>query len=176
MLVFRSMLLHRGIFTEGLENRRLIQVFDIFPSPSDYNTYAPKILHVPGNETYSDLMIRLNRHHLTSNIINVIGFLNALTGCGHRHEMFSKYFRDKYFYFASEGLRGRLEIIPGQAQEINKYIIINKGDDLPSQIREAYTYYCYNRQLAIYSMLLLLVIIFACYVILTTIRKNKRAW
>jgi ectoine hydroxylase-related dioxygenase (phytanoyl-CoA dioxygenase family) len=54
ILLFYSNLLHRGIFTENLTHRRLIQVFEIFPSTKSFNKYKNQILHIKGNEQYSD--------------------------------------------------------------------------------------------------------------------------
>jgi hypothetical protein len=163
VLIFSSTILHRGIFNQNDKNRRLVQVFDVFPTASEYNIYAPKILHAQGDEKYSDIMIQLNKYYVTASILNIIGFLNALTGYGHRHAMFKKELGGKYIYISSEGLRGRIEIVPNSLQEINKYIIVNKGDDLPEYLRDSYMYYCYNRQLTLYSLLFILVVMVICY-------------
>lgn len=40
-------MLHRGIFTEHLPNRRLIQLFDIYPNENILNKVHNKILHIP---------------------------------------------------------------------------------------------------------------------------------
>ena len=50
ILVFNSCLLHRGIFTEGLKHRRLLQVFEVFPNETIFNKLNKVIVHVPGKE------------------------------------------------------------------------------------------------------------------------------
>ena len=46
MIVFHANIHHRGIFYETSENRRLLQVFDIFPNKYIYMSYYPKFLSV----------------------------------------------------------------------------------------------------------------------------------
>jgi hypothetical protein len=83
LLVFYATLLHRGVFTDTqAKNRRLIQVFDSFANDADYQALAPRIVHVPGDETHSNMMIALSKRPWAIAPLNMYGYLNAATGYG----------------------------------------------------------------------------------------------
>ena len=52
MLVFHANMHHRGIFFETVKDRRLLQVFEIFPNNDTYTVYYPKILSVLSRQSF----------------------------------------------------------------------------------------------------------------------------
>ena len=52
MLVFHANMHHRGIFYETADDRRLLQVFDIFPNNDIYTSYYPKLLSVITGQSF----------------------------------------------------------------------------------------------------------------------------
>ena len=167
VLLFYSNLLHRGIFTENLAHRRLIQVFEIFPSSQLYNNYKNKILHIKGDEKYSDFAIKLSRNTITSSVLNVYGYLNSSMGYGIMPE--SK--KMDIIYLSSEGLRGRLIPVKNSWQDINKYIINSDVNDMPKELERKMRYICYNRQYIIYMIILLMLLCLIIIFIILTYKK-----
>jgi hypothetical protein len=166
ILLFYSNLLHRGIFTENLTHRRLIQVFEIFPSTESFNKYKNQILHIKGNEQYSDFMIKLSRINITSNMMNIYGYFNSSMGYG----IMPEFEQMGVTYLSSEGLRGRLIPVKNSWQDINKYIINSDLNDMPNHLEKKMRYICYNRQYINYTIIS---IILLCLIILVTILTYK---
>src|SRR5579872_1061911 len=80
LLIFQSTLIHRGIFTENLPHRRLIQVFEVFPNQMLYNLFSPHLFHIPSSSTLhkvSPFLDWLYKYQLPSNILNYFGYFNA---------------------------------------------------------------------------------------------------
>lgn len=152
VLVFYSTLLHRGIFTGASPHRRLIQVFDVFPGgEAAFSKWNDKMVHVKGNEKYSDAMIGMSKYPLTSHLINWSGYFNAAMGYG---ECAPK----GVGYLSSEGLRQRILVQEGIWQEGNKYIL--KREDIltaPDSFYKVFRYTCYNRQFMVHAILLILI-------------------
>lgn len=173
VLLFYSTLLHRGIFTEKIQHRRLIQVFEVYRSPSDYHLYNNQFLHIPGNETYSDLMIKLSKMHVVSSFINFLGYLNASTGYGSQR---MGCVPDDIKYMSSEGLRERIQVIPDTWQEINKYILKHSTRDLPLECYKGFHYTYYRKQFIIYTITLItifIIIIYSLYYLFTKTKTPK---
>jgi hypothetical protein len=161
VLLLNSNLLHRGIFTENLPNRRLIQVFEVF---FDEDELHKNFIHVLGNEKYSDTMISLSKNSFFVGLLNWFGYLNALTGYGNPNQCFS-----------SEGLRGRIVVSQGTWQEINKYVVVQPTIDLPTLDFRKFHYLAYDRQFFIYAAILGIILaslgLAVLYVAIITWRK-----
>lgn len=149
ILLFYSTLIHRGIFTENLPHRRLIQVFEVFPSAHELQKNSSKFLHVKGDETYSRAMIKVSRYPIISDFLSTYGYFNCSTGYGQMN-------LPDIDYLSSEGLRERLEVRPGTLQDINKYIIVNKAPLMPKDLVKRFRYICYTRQFMVYTFFLVL--------------------
>lgn len=150
ILLFYSSLLHRGIFTEKLPHRRLIQVFEVFNDTDVLYKIVPKILHVPGDEKYSNMIIQASKNNgLLIDTYNLCVFINAAMGYGRRYNTLEQCGLTSYTYFSSEGLRGRLVISDGTWQPINKYILNHDIPvtltDLPPQCYSIYRYNVFKR-------------------------------
>jgi hypothetical protein len=158
VLLFYSTLLHRGIFTEGLSHRRLIQVFEVFPSMGDFKSSSGRVIHVEGDERYADIMIRLSKNPLTAGIMNMLGYLNASTGYGK--------LRDTKLneYLSSEGSSSRLIVIPYKWQAINKYIMNMETRVLGGGQHSEFKYECFNRQFIGYILMFALLLAL-CYIL-----------
>lgn len=151
VLLFYSTLLHRGIFTEPLPNRRLIQVFEVFPCEQDYREYASQICHVLGHESDQPWMSQAFRMPVIASLFNWIGYLNAFTGYG------NDYFHGP-FCMSSEGFRCRLTVVPNAWQEGNRYILCDKTFDLESKYERLFHWNYYNRQYVLHTMCMLLLL------------------
>jgi hypothetical protein len=183
LLVFYSTLLHRGIFTEKLENRRLIQVFETYPSQEAYNVYADKVLHIPAEENkvntmVANSMVKLSRSKLGTNFANALGYLNASTGYGHSSSASGggdDEDKDKLFtYISSEAKQKRIIVDPNVDawQDINVYII-TKDDvkDIDPLDKKSLYHKQYTRQIIIYLLLLFLFLSLLCLLFYTLTTK-----
>lgn len=178
ILVFHSNMLHRGIFTDGLKSRKLIQVFDVYPDPQTFANHHSKIMHVEGKEGNSDLFIKLSKNKFASAIMNFFGFLNSATGYGNNHDLFKDNATSGKQVISSEGLRGRITIDKDQKyQPINKYVFNEKlngtQDTLPEYRYDNYHYNCYKRQFISYSIAVLILVIVILYMIYSLVRFMK---
>lgn len=157
LILFASTMLHRGIFTERLPYRRLIQVFEIFPDKELYEKYANKFLHIPSpRPKLSALSVFFSRFKLSTLILNIYGYLNAFTGYGYHPSLLQKYNVSNFTYLASEGLQGRVNVEPYQWQTINRYILSRPLYDFPEMYRKQLKFIQYTRQHILYSAVILI--------------------
>jgi hypothetical protein len=156
ILLFYSSLLHRGIFTQAVEHRRLVQIFEVFFRPTLLKSVVPRVLHIRGEEKYSQFMINTSKsNNIVMTALNIFGYLNAATGYGQCS------YANNLLFFSSEGLRGRIRIEPETQQPINKYVLnddIHTIDLAPKYVSTV-TYRLYNRQFIKYSVLLVVVVV-----------------
>jgi hypothetical protein len=83
LLLFHSFLLHRGIFTEHLPHRRLVQVFEVFPSERELQSHWPRMRFLTSessNAKTRDLAKWLYQYRASSSLLNLFSFFNAATG------------------------------------------------------------------------------------------------
>jgi hypothetical protein len=162
LLIFHSSLIHRGIFTENLGQRRLIQVFNCFLTKADFETYSPRLLDIEGDSKFSDFFIVLYKSYFTSFIPNLFGYLNSATGSGVTWSTNLPKCTDMdlepYWYGSSEGLCPRVRIEPNTMQKTNQYYIAFENDTLPSSCGAEYKYLKFTRQFIIYFAVLFLMI------------------
>jgi len=120
ILIINSSILHRGIFSNNKNNRKVIQIFDVFKNKIDFNKYSNLLIHIPTNFKEKSLLrkiiIETTKNKFITNLINFIVYFNA--ACGYNY---NTYHNDKYY--SSEGSQNRLIVIPNTFQEDNKYII-----------------------------------------------------
>jgi hypothetical protein len=148
LLIFYSSLLHKGIFTEQLEHRRLVQVFEVCRNNSEYNYFIEKSYHVQANETYSDLMVNISKNSILNSIPSFFEYMNsAIFRYGNMN-------LEDVLYISSEGTRSRHT---GDGA-INKYIVKDDVKDLPDTHKMRFNFTCYYRQYII--TLLIIFIIF----------------
>lgn len=162
ILIFHSSMLHRGIFTQKLPHRRVIQVFEVFNSEKTLQEMIPRIMHVKGDEKYGSFMIQASKGvgPLIS-MINTWAYINAAQGYGAKYQTFKVCGIKGFDYFSSEGLCHRLDVEPNTWQAINKYII-NKAvpvHDLPDECYKVYRFNVYNRTCATLVLQFLIAIV-----------------
>jgi len=170
ILIFYSTLLHRGIFTENTKSRKLIQVFEVFPSQNLLLQHKDKFVHVEGEETYSGFMQFISKYSLPIYFINFIGYINAATGYGNLPKEYLPENID-CMYLSSEGLRGREIIKKNTWQPSNKYIIKYETILLDKNNKTNFNHYCYNRTFSITIFIFLLAFIFFIYIVFISIKK-----
>jgi hypothetical protein len=173
MLIFHATLLHRGIFTEKQAHRRVLQVFECFPSDDLFHQYNEKICHIPGNEKFQSAMLTIARTPGFIFFSNIAGFLNSATGHGsHLADMTGICNVDEYNYLSSEGLTKRAGGVADGVEPLNKYSLRDPGTvhNLPSECYQKFKFTYYNRQFLIYFILGLLLFVAVIYVLSGTIR------
>lgn len=78
LLLFHCLTIHRGIFSDKMKNRRLIQVFEIYPTAEFREKYSKK---VPIRSKIYDLGQKINiwchKTTLLSSFLNVAGYIYA---------------------------------------------------------------------------------------------------
>ncbi len=159
MLIFHATLLHRGIFTEKQEHRRVLQVFDCMPSQSLFAEYNEKICHIPGTETLQGPMLAIARNSFFVFFSNGAGFLNAATGHGsHLADMRGVCSVDRWSYLSSEGLTKRVmhdEVAANPIQALNKYYlrVPSKTHDLPAECYQKFKFAYYNKQFILFFVI-----------------------
>ena len=123
VLLFHSCLLHRGIFTERLPHRRLIQVFEVFPSKALYECYGTQVVHIPSSMSSEKASSVLEWvYESTAMVATWFGYLNAATGYGYSSSDSSANSDEtsqrttRALLYSSEGTRPRL--IPRHRSQI----------------------------------------------------------
>lgn len=75
ILIFHSNLYHRGIFYKKSLNRRILQIFEIFPNKKIYDLHKPKLLTVLTNiNDSSSLLMKFSNNKTIINTINYFLF------------------------------------------------------------------------------------------------------
>lgn len=160
LMVFYSTLMHRGIFTENLPHRRLIQVFEVCRTPQELDYFLKHSVHVPADEMYSDFMIWVSKTPILNFIPNTLSYLNSSFGYGNMGY-------ENIEFFSSEGLRGRL---PVGSHEINKYVLNHPTIDIPESDRLKFKFVCYWRQYIFCT----LIIVWIIYIIMSQALKRHK--
>ena len=170
LLIFNSALIHRGIFTENLGQRRLIQVFNCFINKHDFMQYSPRLLDIEGDNRLSDVFVMLYKSPLTAFIPNLFGYLNTATGSGAPSlPTCTDLNLDSYWYGSSEGLCSRVQVIPNTLQKTNLYYIAIENAKLPTSCAAEYKFLKFTRQFILYLVVLLFCIVAFVSLIITTV-------
>jgi len=171
VLLFHAGLIHRGIFTEGLARRRLIQVFEVYPSQNAADTYRPRVLHLYNktNQRAGTGLAWLSRHAWAFGLVNWMGYANAATGYGYVHRPLQRAGLTPYEYCSSEGTQARLQRVdPEGWGAINVYVL---HQPVPSSAQDEthLQFWQYHCQTLWFCGVLLAVIVFCGWVL-------YRAW
>lgn len=177
LFIFNSSMIHRGIFTENLEHRRLIQVFNCFLNETHRLQYASQIICVPGNGSYSSVSLALYKNPITGFVPNLFGYFNAATGGGisNSESLKCPFDVSKYRFYSSEGLCERIDIVENTMQKLNLYNLKDKKNTLPIECMKSYMYDRYERQFMFYGLIVLLLTIFVIYLLIKAISYVKRS-
>ena len=130
ILIINSALIHRGIFSKNKNNRKLIQIFDVFKNRIDYDKYSNLFIHIPSSLNENNYYIRklcmiISKKYLLISFISFILYFNA--ACGYNY---NTYHTKSNKYISSEGSQNRLIVISNSLQENNKYIICQNINSL----------------------------------------------
>jgi hypothetical protein len=179
LLIFYATMLHKGIFYEKTQERRLIQLFDCVPN-NELLRFKKSILHIPcGNNCSSSLssfLIGLHKFPVCSEIVNYIGFYTAAKGYGAYYNSLNHITNDKEIkYLSSESNRGRIEPKGGYEQQ-NLYVLFTDGvKDIDSSNHDSYLFFTFVIDIILFSIILLVIIYFIVRVIYYLLPKiNKR--
>lgn len=156
ILIFYSTLLHRELFNN---NRRLLQLFDVYQNEYNYNKYSLKILHVLGNNTQSNFLIEISKYKIFINILNIFSLLNSATGYGYNNDIINLLKISKFTHISYEGLSKRLNYNENKYQKLDHYFINKDNKTLSENKYKTYIFYCYNKQFIIYSIIFIIIII-----------------
>jgi len=86
LMLFRATLMHRGIFTNiKASNRRLLQIFDVYPNESLYRRYSPSVLQlkIVRPPSVMKFMIQVSKVKSGIELLDFLSSLNAATGYGY---------------------------------------------------------------------------------------------
>ena len=80
ILIFNSLTIHRGIFSDKMPNRRLIQVFEIYPNDKIRSKYSKRILIKSSNKSknykfFQNFNIWCHTMIIPSMFLNIIGYV-----------------------------------------------------------------------------------------------------
>lgn len=168
VVIFHQYLLHRGIFTERLPHRRLIQVFEVFPDVETRAAVEPFMLHLPSRYSSSATKVAVfaSEWDVIITPINWVGYMNAATGYGYHRFPLVKAGLDQYRTISSEGLRPRLTVELGTFQPLNYYIIVaDKTADMPVEAHDAVYHDCYIMGRNTYGAMLVALIVAIAWLI-----------
>lgn len=176
-MIFHSGLIHRGIFSQGLNHRRLVQVFEVFPDASLMNDYKDRILHIRNekNRSIGNWAISLSKNESLFWIVNFFGYLNAATGYGYQHRPLRRCGMD-YDYCSSEGTQERLKGVDQDGWgKTNVYVMTG---NYPSIDRSESTvafwqYECQSVSYTILTLLLLFIIIWMMVRLVSKLLKSR---
>lgn len=165
VLVFNARLLHRGIFTEKLPHRRVIQIFEMFQSPENLIKYGDRIVYKLGDDTFSKVIQYIAQINWMIFLWNLGGYFNSATGYG----ILRNCNMSNMDYLSPEGTTNRIQVNPGTWQELNKYYIVKPTRVLPEECVKEYMYECYNRKGMIYFSLFLVFLGISGYILYTRV-------
>jgi hypothetical protein len=169
ILVFNARLLHRGIFTENLPHRRVIQIFEMFTSSESLSKNVNRIVYKLGDETFANAMKFIAKINWIIYIFNLSGYFNSATGYG----ILKNCNMQGMDYLSPEGTAPRINVVPNTWQELNKYYVIKSTRILPDECVKEYTYECYNKKGFIYLAFFLITSGLVGYILYTRILVNN---
>jgi hypothetical protein len=164
ILVFYSTIIHRGLFSRKTENRRLIQIFEVYESYDRYINIKNKIYHVPttkDHDRHDNIMKYISKDKYLIGIPNYLAYLNAALGYGYIKNNLD------IEYLSSDGFNDRLELskqlLDQAIYPIDRYIYTDKPIDLPEEYIDDFRYKCYYR---FYYLVILCIVIAIIIIIL----------
>ena len=183
ILIFYATTIHRGIFYKNeTPNRRLIQLFDCV-DVKDIPYFKESILHIPCkpncSSKYANLLIKINKMKIGSDILNSVFILNIFRGYGYPYNGLKSITNDKKIrYLSTESNKDRLEIDykKDKYRRSNMYIINNAVKDIDPNKRDSYIFYSFLiEMLLVLTIIILLIIVMTVVIVMIskTIRKYK---
>ena len=170
ILIFHSSMIHKGIFYNGLVNRRLIQCFDCIPI-ENFNYYNNKILHLPClNRCNSNLVTiykSISKIKIFINFFDLIFYFNVSTGYNCKSNFMKSLNYKNIEFLSTESNNPRLVPKIDEFDTINRYII--KTDNIRNQkIKDISK--IYNETMVSY-LVNILIYIYVIIMIISIIKK-----
>jgi hypothetical protein len=182
ILLFYSTLLHRGIFTQKLPNRRLIQVFDCFATKELAEQHLANFTHIPGTNNLSGLMIWGSKQTIIAPVINLFGYYTFIN-CPEYVDVqeFVKRCMGGRSIFSSEGRCLRLTPDEDNSpQPSNKYILNEQFEvfDLDAADYDEWYWLFYKKnsiKLSIYLLFILIIFVAITYGMISAVKNIRKS-
>jgi len=180
ILLFNSKMIHRGIFTKTVMNRRVVQIFEIFPNRQLVEKYNPIFYHMPAYDgsikSNNNFLVKLYKSHFITVLFGFITFFNSAFGYGYKMHNIEKWYDDKIY--SSEATASRTVVDPNNDfQEINTYILnesITHNDLTREQkkyIKDKIFNVPFHVLVSLITLMILVAIIFLVYKIIAKIKN-----
>lgn len=186
-LIFNSNLLHCGMMKckntsdFGSHNseppkRRLIQMFETFPSQMDLQTYGSKVLHIPATlESHNNAKIISRIYNYP--MVNYASYYNAINGygglektCNFMRDLLGAETADNFWYLSSEAGQFRLPQYVSMAKS-NLYVTLLPTTNVQLIHKNAIVEQCYSKQLRWFGILMTVLILLFIFLFIWLIRK-----
>ena len=169
ILIFHSNIHHRGINYNKTENRRLLQVFEVFPDKQTYNEHISKLIIVKTSDTFlmkriiNPLLYELSKNSTVVNNITMCHYILMYNDLQYKFALIDIAPYDKVNKYVSyEPGRSRIMEELDDTEDINVNIICDNGANYIS---------CSNYYLYFYLICFIL-ILFVFYIIKQIRRGN----
>jgi|TARA_B110000211_G_C13996485_1_gene516453 hypothetical protein len=182
-VLFHASLLHKGLFKK-LDSRRVIQCFDIYPTPELADKYSNRIIHIwldpDSTESEKGIIMAKFTHLWISGIMKYVAYILAAQGYGHKNIVLPNGIEA----ISGEAWRGRLPHMQesdGEFHSGNLYVIANElycvdADEENNKIIRNFIYhkiwFDIGVTILIYKILLSVIVIF----IYKNRAKVKKLW
>jgi len=127
LLLFHCLTIHRGIFSDKMTNRRLIQVFEIYPTNKIREKYSKKVIKKfpVQSKTYKmgqKLNIWCHKNRLLSSFLNIIGYIYASKRLVYPQYNFTKTELNSDIYISHKATK-TIDPQPGKYYPSNHYVL-----------------------------------------------------
>jgi hypothetical protein len=155
MLIFHSLLLHRGLFAgRAGRRRRLLQVFDVMDPTAPH---PPTLLHVPGRADRGKFFLAAALEWpVLLAVMNWFGYMNAAIG----YNATGTQGRYEASYLSNEGHAGRGDAVVSKA---NVYVCRSGLRDMAEGERRAVPWRHYQRQFVAFALALLVALLLTAW-------------
>jgi len=169
LLLFSATLLHRGIFTNTKsKNRRLLQVFDVYPNESLFRRYSPTVLQVKIERPLKvmNFMIQISKVKLGIELLDYLSSLNAATGYGYNSNPLKRIgMTEQGFTYTSVTHKSLAKIEPGW-QPNNLYVTLKPVTFAPEDKIVTLQYVQYTQGILYYLLFIVLILVVVIYLVL----------
>lgn len=135
LLLFHCLTIHRGIFSDKMVNRRLIQVFEIYPTAEIREKYSKKVIKKKPiqSKTYNlgqKINIWCHKNYLLSSFLNVVGYIYASKRLVYPQYKFTKKELNSDIYISHKATQ-QIKPQPGKYYPSNRYVLNEKVQEEP---------------------------------------------
>jgi len=182
ILVFSASILHRGVFTaqvgEGA-HRRVVQIFDVFPSRESMARHGPRLAHMPASASNTSSLGSfakfVSHSPVLAPIASWLGYLHASTGYGYAPPAV-----DEDTMLSSEGFALRLDLQEALAapyHQTNRYVLHPLNHlpctDLDPAVIDRVSMYRYTAPYTVHGTVLALLVFLILYALYSLIKRKS---